>query len=130
HWLQADEAVRKAQGEIERMREAAVRTARQSEPAGPAVAIDDADLKALEKRAAELQQRLDAERVADTLAAGNAQKLLDESIASLETQLEQVMKQMQDVPELRGYVTVARLLQDTVNRLTTELLHDQKQQLK
>lgn len=128
-WRQAEEAVRKVQGEIERMREAAARIEPSGDAGDPQVAISDESLKRLEQQAAELQQRLDAERVADALAASHAQKLLDESIAGLEAQLEQVMKQMKDVPELRGYVTVAKLLQDTVHRLTTELLHDQKQQL-
>ncbi len=129
HWRLAEDAVRRAQGDIERMREAAARTAGHNSNSDSTPAIDDSALKAMEQQAAELHQKLDAQHVADTLAANNAQKQLDDSIASLEAQLQQVMKQMQDVPEMRGYLTVARLLQDTVNRLTTELLHDQKQQL-
>lgn len=129
-WRAAEDAARAVQSELERMREVAARdAAAQQDGNAAAVAVDDPELQKMQEALERLNQQLQVASVADNLEIERTRRAMDTSIAQLEHQIEQVKKQMADVPEMKEYVTVARLLQDTTHQITNELIHSQRQQI-
>lgn len=128
-WRTADERAKRVQSELERMREAAARAATAENPGDAKIAVEDATLKEMEQRAAELTRRLQAAKVADNMELDRTRQSMDQAIEALEQQIAQVQNQMKDVPEMKGYVFAAKVMQDTARSLVNELIHSQKQQL-